>query len=76
MWEVTTADLVYVRLHGHPRTYVSEYGTSGLEPWAERAGRWSAEGRSVFVFFDNDAAGAAPRDALRFRELLGRGSPT
>jgi len=70
MWEVTTADLVYVRLHGHPRTYASEYGPRGLRRWARRIERWLSERRDVFAFFDNDIDGAAPRDALALREML------
>ena len=71
MWEVVTTDLVYVRLHGHERTYASRYGADGLEPWAERARGWLAEGREVHVYFDNDMEGAAPDDALRLMEMLG-----
>jgi uncharacterized protein YecE (DUF72 family) len=31
--------------------------------------RWTAEGRDVHVYFDNDAYGEAPRNALRLIEL-------
>ncbi len=71
LWDAVTTDLVYVRLHGHTRTYVSAYSTPSLRRWAERIALWLDEGRDVHVYFDNDAAGAAPRDALRLRELLG-----
>lgn len=70
MWEAVTADLVYVRLHGYPCTYASAYGPRGLRPWAARVERWLAEGHDVYVFFDNDSEGAAPRDAMRLREML------
>jgi uncharacterized protein YecE (DUF72 family) len=70
MWEDLTTDLVYVRLHGHPRTYASEYGRSGLRPWAGRIERWLAGGRDVYVFFDNDMEGAAPRDAALLKAML------
>lgn len=69
LWEAVTADLVYVRLHGHDETYVTEYGDAGLAPWAERVHAWAAEGRDVHVYFDNTAAGAAPRDALRLIDM-------
>jgi len=71
LWDAVTTDLVYLRLHGHTRTYVSAYSTPSLRRWAERITAWRAEGRDVHVYFDNDAAGAAPRDALRLRGLLG-----
>ncbi|ROR34382.1 DUF72 domain-containing protein [Inmirania thermothiophila] len=70
-WDAVTTDLVYVRLHGRPRTYASAYGEAGLRPWAERISAWRAEGRDVFVYFDNDAAGAAPEDARILQALCG-----
>jgi len=70
LWDEVTTDLVYLRLHGHTRTYVSAYSTPALRRWAGRIGAWRAEGRDVHVYFDNDAAGAAPRDALRLRGML------
>lgn len=72
MWDAVTAELVYVRLHGHPQTYASEYGARGLRPWVERVERWLAEDRDVYVFFDNDIGGAAPRDAVLLRQLVDR----
>lgn len=70
MWEAVTSELVYVRLHGSPRTYASEYGPTGLRPWATRIEGWTAEGRETYVFFDNDIDGAAPRDAMALMEML------
>lgn len=70
MWEAVTTDLVYVRLHGHTRKYASSYATSNLRRWAERARGWAREGRDVHVYLDNDAEGAAVRNALTLRDLL------
>ncbi len=70
MWDAVTADLVYVRLHGHSATYASAYGEAALRRWAGRVRRWQREGREVHVYFDNDALGHAPRNALRLIELL------
>ena len=70
MWDAVTAGLVYVRLHGHPQTYASEYGARGLRQWVDRVEGWLAGGRDVYVFFDNDVGGAAPRDADRLRTLV------
>ncbi len=70
MWDAITTDMVYVRLHGHTRTYVSAYGAASLKRWAARIGQWLTEGRDVHVYFDNDAEGAAPRDALRLVKLI------
>lgn len=70
MWECVTADFVYVRLHGHTRTYRSRYAPRSLARWAGKVQGWLDEGRDVHVYFDNTSAGAAPRDALALRALL------
>lgn len=71
LWDRVTTDLVYIRLHGHTRTYASAYSRAALRRWAQRLREWSAQGCSVYVFFDNDAEGAAPYDAMALRALLG-----
>lgn len=67
-----TAEFVYVRLHGHTALYQSAYSEGELEQWAARAREWSATGRDVYVYFDNDFLARAPRDALRLRAILGQ----
>ena len=49
LWEASTADPVYVRLHGHDRLYVSAYGAAGLRPWARggSAAGWPKVGAST-----------------------------
>jgi uncharacterized protein YecE (DUF72 family) len=74
MWEAVTTDLVYVRLHGHETTYVSDYGKASLRAWATKARRWLDEGRDVHVYFDNTASGHAPFDAMQLIELLNASS--
>lgn len=69
-WDAVTTDLVYVRLHGRPLTYASGYRATELRRWAGKAKDWLAEGRDVHVYFDNDALGRAPVDALQLMELL------
>jgi uncharacterized protein YecE (DUF72 family) len=70
LWDAVTADLVYVRLHGHEATYASGYTGAQLRAWARKVRRWMNEGREVHVYFDNDAFGHAPRDALRLARLV------
>ncbi|HZO15195.1 MAG TPA: DUF72 domain-containing protein [Polyangiaceae bacterium] len=70
MWREVTTDLVYVRLHGHTRKYASSYSRPHLERWALDAQHWLDEGREVHVYFDNDAEGAAVRNARTFRAEL------
>jgi len=64
-----TASFTYVRLHGAEDLYTSGYSPAQLDAWAERIRGWSggaADGirRDVYVYFDNDARGYAPHDAL------------
>ncbi|HVC12385.1 MAG TPA: DUF72 domain-containing protein [Burkholderiales bacterium] len=72
LWDAVTTDLVYVRLHGHELTYASAYPQAELRAWAVRVRRWLRQGRDVHLYFDNDAFGYAPRDALRLIALLRR----
>jgi uncharacterized protein YecE (DUF72 family) len=72
LWDAVTTDLIYVRLHGHAVTYASGYTQPALRAWAGKVRRWLREGRDVHVYFDNDAWGHAPRDALRLLTLLRR----
>jgi uncharacterized protein YecE (DUF72 family) len=67
-----TTDFVYVRLHG-PTTskYAGSYGDRTLATWAKRIEGWMSEGRSVFVYFDNDQAGYAAKNALELKRMLG-----
>ena len=73
--EAVTSDLVYVRLHGDQELYASGYSDAALDRWAAKCRAWS-EQADVVVYFDNDAKGHAPHDAVRLRERLrtGRGS--
>ena len=72
--EELTADFVYVRLHGSRMLYASGYSDEELEGWANRILGWArpaaGRGRDVYVYFDNDAWGHAPRDARRLAELV------
>jgi uncharacterized protein YecE (DUF72 family) len=70
MWDRVTTDLVYIRLHGHTRKYASSYSKPALKKWATRIRQWLGENRAVHVYFDNDAEGAAPQNALTLLELV------
>jgi uncharacterized protein YecE (DUF72 family) len=70
IWDAVTTDFVYVRLHGHTVTYASDYSKSQIDAWAGRVNRWLREGRDVHLYFDNDALGHAPKNALRLIERL------
>ena len=66
----TTRALAYVRLHGARRIYEGHYLDEELRAWARRARRWVRSGTPVFVYFDNDRAAAAPRDAGRLAGMI------
>jgi len=68
----TTADFVYVRLHGPgENAYTGSYRDPTLRTWAGRAKRWARrEGRDVYIFFDNDQNAYATKNAARFQSHL------
>jgi uncharacterized protein YecE (DUF72 family) len=68
--EEVTSDFVYVRLHGDEELYASGYTSEALDRWAEKVRGWAAGGLDVFVYFDNDAKGYAPHDAMALLERV------
>lgn len=71
--DADTADFRYLRLHGPEGLYDSGYSDERLDRWAERCREWARQGQDVFVFFDNDGHGHAPRDAVRLRDRVADG---
>ena len=67
-----TADFVYIRRHGRGGTYAAPYGTEELKADAKRIKKYLRQSRDVFIYFNNDAFGYAPRNALELTELLKR----
>jgi uncharacterized protein YecE (DUF72 family) len=74
MWDAVASDLAYCRLHGHRRLYASAYGALALGEWSERVLGWIDAGSEVHVYFDNDAEGAAPIDAMMLLAMVGGGN--
>lgn len=64
-----TADWAYVRLHGPGAKYTGSYAETTLAAWAERLRDLPVDG-TVWVYFDNDVAAAAPHDAAALKDLL------
>lgn len=69
-FDLDTAAFSYLRLHGGTELYTSGYGPAALDAWAERCRERAQGGRDVYVYFDNDARGHAPRDACALRRRL------
>jgi uncharacterized protein YecE (DUF72 family) len=68
--EGATSDFRYVRLHGETDLYASGYTGESLDRWAETCRSWLRDGQDVYVYFDNDAKGHAPHDAVALCERL------
>lgn len=68
--KIVTADFVYIRLHGPKEAYADSYSDKQLREWTKDIKKWTKEGRSVYCYFDNDAFGYAPKNALRLNELI------
>jgi uncharacterized protein YecE (DUF72 family) len=69
-WPGGWPGLVYVRLHGAPRTYYSSYDDGTLQALAERLALASSSGASVWCIFDNTASGSATHNALDLTRRL------
>lgn len=57
----------YLRLHGSPKIYYSDYSEDALRHYAHLLAAGTGPG---WCIFDNTASGAATRDALQFREMI------
>ncbi len=68
-----TAPFVYVRLHGPDLQYLygGSYSDNDLRWWADRIAEWKGQGRSVWVYFNNDGEGNALRNADTLRWMVG-----
>ncbi len=64
-----TADFVYIRLHGPSGAYQGLYAKKSLAIWASRIEKWQRS-KAVYIYFDNDQAGYAARNALELKQLL------
>jgi uncharacterized protein YecE (DUF72 family) len=64
-----TADFTYVRLHGPDGPYQGSYPTATLKEWAGRIREWERTLRAAYLYFDNDQAGFAARNALELKRM-------
>ena len=63
---------LYVRRHGPTSgfLYAACYSEKQLKEDGEKIRSWAKQGKDVFVYFNNDAAGYAVKNALRLKELV------
>lgn len=71
-----TGSFVYVRLHGPDpnNLYGGSYSDDDLHWWAWRIHEWESQGRSVFVYFNNDGEGNAVRNASKLKTFVEKGT--
>jgi uncharacterized protein YecE (DUF72 family) len=71
----TPLDIPRIGAFGYLRFHQGAHGIGfsdeELSFWAKRLKAEAAEGREIFVFFNNDPGGHAVNDAIRLREMLG-----
>ena len=60
----------YVRFHGPTGQYSGGYSDDRLLEWADWLASEQRDGSDIYVYFNNDVGGHAPRDALRLRGFL------
>ncbi|MGB9743461.1 MAG: DUF72 domain-containing protein [Minisyncoccales bacterium] len=67
--EPTLADFVYIRFHGPTFLFASSYSQSELKNWAMKIKQWQ-KNRDVYVYFNNDVAGYAIKNAQTLINLV------
>jgi uncharacterized protein YecE (DUF72 family) len=65
-----TADFAYIRLHGPDGQYQGNYTPACLSRWAKWIEQKAKKLKAIYVYFDNDQAGYAARNALALRKMM------
>ena len=74
--EKITSDFIYLRLHGGELLYGSNYSDKELMQWAGKIQGWRKKGKTVFVYFNNDAYGFAVKNALTLKKFVSQDRAT
>jgi uncharacterized protein YecE (DUF72 family) len=69
------ADFVYVRRHGPGGQYRGCYSEEHIAADAQRVTGWLAEGRDVYVYYNNDVGGHAVDNARQLLAACGQNTP-
>jgi uncharacterized protein YecE (DUF72 family) len=67
---VTTSDFGYIRFHGPAAIYSSSYPDDALEAWADRIKQLAQGLDRIYIYFNNDTAGYAIKNAGTLKGLL------
>jgi len=66
-----TSDIAYTRLHGRKQWYSYNYSAQELHEIADLTKRMTRLGaKRIYIFFNNDFEGHAPKNALTLLEML------
>ena len=70
--KMVVGPFIYVRFHFGTQKYGGRYDDARLDEWGEWLGDRARDRLPVFVYFNNDTGGHAPRDAVRLRDRIRR----
>ncbi len=70
-----TADFVYIRRHGEVGSYSTNYTLEQLKNDAKRIKAFLKLGKDVYIYFNNDAMGYAPKNAAELNAILEKSLP-
>ena len=65
-----TSDFVYIRRHGAGGSYATCYSKAELRKDARRIKGYLKDKRDVYIYFNNDAFGFAPKNARELMEMF------
>ena len=69
--EIITSRHIYIRFHGPGKLYASKYSDKMMAEYADKIKKWSEEGHTIWVFFNNDWFTYAIQDARTLMEKVG-----
>ncbi|MBI4699293.1 MAG: DUF72 domain-containing protein [Nitrospirae bacterium] len=70
-----TANFIYIRRHGEAGNYATDYSTEQLKQDANKIKDHLKHGKDVYIYFNNDALGYAPKNAMELSEMLKKSLP-
>ncbi|MEW6714421.1 MAG: DUF72 domain-containing protein, partial [Nitrospirota bacterium] len=70
-----TANFVYFQRLGEEGKYASNYTMEQLQKDAKRIKEYMKQGKDVYMYFNNDAFGYAPKNAMELKAILEKSLP-
>ncbi len=67
-----TADFLYIRRHGKEGSSATSYSTESLKEDAKIVKRFARQKKDVYLYFNNDDAGYAPKNAAELISLIAK----